>query len=169
MVLYQYDEQKMQVIDMTQEVWQIVAVVAAVVIALAIVAYFVSRSRRQTAHGGHIHVTDPATVHSEVENLRDRSKILEERFERYDHTTAELRDGIAQLRESVEGRLTRLGSHDDVQKSLQEQIFEIRKEHQILMERDERHERRLNELLDQLGSIRTEMSMSNGDGHKVGR
>jgi chromosome segregation ATPase len=138
-------------------------------------AYFISRSRRRTAHGGNTahgdnrHVTDLTTVRSEVENLRDRSKILEERFDRYDHTTAELRDGTAQLRESVEGRLTRLGSHDDVHKSLQEQIFEIRKEHQILMERDERHERRLSELLDQLGSLRTEMSMSQGDGHKVRR
>ena len=154
---------------MTPEVWQIIAVVAVVVIALAIVAYFVSRSRRRTAHGGHRDVNDLAAVRSELENLRDRSKILEERFERYDHTTSELRDGIAQLGESVEGRLTRLGSQDDAQKSLQEQIFEIRKEHQILMERDERHERRLSELLDQLGSLRTEVSMSHEDGHKVRR
>ena len=153
---------------MTPETLQIIGIVVVALIVIGVVAWLLARRSRAGTVGTHRHGNDLSAIRTEMENLRDRNKMLEERFERYEHTSLDVRETLGRFREDVEARLQRLSAHDDAQKALQEQIFEIRKEHQILMERDDRHERRLTELMDQLSALRSEMA-SQHDGRKVHR
>jgi chromosome segregation ATPase len=152
---------------MTAEAWMIVAIIAAALFIIAVGAWIYA-SKARGRHGGHSRRTEDevAALRSEFDSMKDRGRLLEERFERYERSQVETRDALDGIREDVDARLTRASSQDTAHRELQEQIHEIRKEHQVLMERDERHERRVLELQEQLGALRTELS-TRRDGSKV--
>ena len=87
--------------------------------------------------------------------MKERGRLLEERFERYERSQVETRDAldgyVKMWMRGLRGRPPRIRRRG----SCRSQIHEIRKEHQVLIERDERHERRELELQEQLGSLRT--------------
>ena len=154
---------------MTAEAWMIVAIVAAALFIIALGAWiYAARARSRDAGPGRHRTEDAiASMRSELDSVKDRGRLLEERFERYERNQVEMRDALNGMREDVDARLTRVSSQDTANRELQEQIHEIRKEHQVLMERDERHERRVLELQEQLGTLTTDLSRSRRDGSRV--
>lgn len=154
---------------MTPDAWMIVAIVAVVLFIIAVGAWiYAAKSRRHgTGPNGRRIEDEIASLRSEMESTKDRNRMLEERFERYERTQTESREALDKLREDVDARLSRASSHDTVHRELQDQIHELRKEHQVLIERDDRHERRVLELQEQLSSIRSEFSGAGRDGSKM--
>lgn len=148
------------------EIWEVVAIAATAVVLIALAAWLgwtgARRARRSAPHR-----TDDklASLRSEMDSTQDRSRMLEERFERFERTHAEVRDAFDRMREDVESRLVRASSHDLAHRELQEQIAEIRKQHQVMMDRDERQERRLLELQEHLNDMRSEVLAIRGDGN----
>ncbi len=153
---------------MTPEAWTIVTIGAVVLFLMSVGAWiYAARVRRQSAGTDGRRTSDElASMRSNVDNIKDRNGLLEERFERYERTQRENRDAIDKMRQEVDARLNRVTSQDSAQRELQDQLHEIRKEHQVLMERDERHERRVLELQEQLGTLRTERAPSRNDGRR---
>ena len=153
---------------MTPDAWIIVAIIAGVLFVMSLGALILAlRARRGPGTGRRV-TDEVASLRSEVDSMKDRNRLLEDRFERYERSSTETRETLDRMREDVEARLTRVSSHDSMHRELQEQIHEIRKEHQVLMERDERHERRVLELQEQLGNIRSEIpSRTRTDGEKI--
>lgn len=154
---------------MSPEILQILAVTAIVLSLIAVATALIAwRVQRRSAAGPVRKKLDNeiAALRAEIESTRDRHRMLEDRFERYERTQAETRESLDRMREDVEARLTRLQSHDAGQKALQEQIYEIRKEHQVLMERDDRHDRREAEIQEQITSLQADLSTARTDGSK---
>lgn len=154
---------------MTIEMLQVLAI-AAIILSLAAIAVAIiaMRNRRGLGTAGHQKLENEMNaLRTDIESLRDRSRLIEERFERYDRTHVELRDAHDRMREDVDARLARVQSQESAQKALQEQIYEMRKEHQVLMERGDRHERRVTELQDQLNSLNTEFAAIRTDGKRA--
>lgn len=153
---------------MSPDAWIIVAIIAGVLFVMSLAAVILAlRAGRGPGTGRR--VTDEVNaLRSELDSVKDRNRLLEDRFERYERSHTETRDTLDRMREDVEARLTRVSSHDSTQRELQDQIHEIRKEHQVLMERDERHERRVLELQEQLNNVRADAPARNRrDGEKV--
>lgn len=153
---------------MSPDAWIIVAIIAGVLFVMSLAAVILAlRARGGTGTGRH--VTDEVkALRSELDSIKDRNRLLEDRFERYERSHTETREALDRMREDVEARLTRVSSHDSMHREIQDQIHEIRKEHQVLMERDERHERRVLELQEQLSNVRAETPTRNRrDGDKV--
>lgn len=155
---------------MTPDAWIIVAVIAGVLFLMSLGALILALRARKGPGTGRRVTDEVASLRSEVNSMKDRNRLLEDRFERYEHSHTDTRESLDRMREDVESRLTRVSSHDTIHRELQEQIHELRKEHQVLMERDERHERRVLELQEQLGDIRSEIpSRARADGEKLRR
>ncbi len=154
---------------MTPDAWMIVAIVAVALFIIAVGAwiYAARASRRGTGPEGRRMEDEVASLRSETDSVKDRGRMLEERFERYERTQTESREALDKLREDVDARLSRVSSHDTVHRELQDQIHEIRKEHQVLIERDDRHERRVLELQEQLGTLRAELTSAVRDRSKM--
>lgn len=153
---------------MTIELLQILAI-AAIVLSLAALgmALYAWKSLRGPGAAGRQKLDDEMTsLRTDVESLRDRSRLTEERFERYDRTQAELRDAHDRIREDVEARTARVRSQDSGQKAIQEQIYEIRKELQMVVERSDRQDRRVSEIQAQVSELSTELTAARGDGVK---
>lgn len=153
---------------MTPDAWIIVAIGAGVLFVMSLAAVVLALQARRAPGAGRRLTDEMASMRSEVDSMKDRNRLLEDRFERYERSHAELRDTFDRMHEDFEARMTRVSSHDSTQRELQEQIHEIRKEHQVLMERDERHERRVLELQEQLSTVREDVpTRANGDGERM--
>lgn len=154
---------------MTPDAWMIVGIIAAVLFILSVGAWiYALKARRQgVAPNGRRIEDEVSALRSETDSMKDRNRLLEERFERYERSQTEYREALDKLREDVDARLSRATSNDSVHRELQDQIHELRKEHQVLIERDDRHERRVLELQEQIGSIRSEFSRAGRDGSKM--
>lgn len=156
---------------MTLELMQILTI-AAIVISLGalVLAVLAFRNLRGPGTAGRQKLESTiSALRTDIEALRDRDRMLEERFERYDRTQIELRDSTDRMREDFDGRMSHAQSQDAGQKALQEQILEIRKEHQVLMERGDRHDRRVSELQEQLGNLSAELTTTRSDGVRAKR
>lgn len=147
---------------MTPEAWTIVTIGAAVLFLISVGAWiYAARIRRKSAGTNGRRTDDElASIRAEMDSVKDRNRLLEERFERYERTQRENRDELDGIRQEVDTRFNSVTAHDSAQRELQDQLHEIRKEHQVLMERDERHERRVLELQEELGNLRTDRAAS---------
>lgn len=153
---------------MEPDAWIIVAIIAGVLFVMSLGALILALRAGRGPGAGRRVTDEVASMRSDVDSMKDRNRLLEDRFERYERSHTDTRETLDHMREDVEARLTRVSSHDNMHRELQEQIHEIRKEHQVLMERDERHERRVLELQEELGNIRSEVpSRSRTDGEKL--
>ncbi len=153
---------------MTIELIQILTIAAIVLSLGALVTAVLAlrKGRGLGAAGGKKLEQEMSSLRTDIEAVRDRHRMIEERFDRYDRTQTELRDGYDRLREDVEARMSRAQSQDSGQKALQEQIYEMRKEHQVLVERGDRHDRRVSELQEQLSDLAAERTTSRSDGKR---
>lgn len=153
---------------MTVEALQILSIAAIVLSLIALAVAFVAmRNSRKAGAADHGRLSNEINaMRTELEGIRDRHRMIEERFERYDRTQTELREGYDRTREDLEARFARNNSQESGQKALQEQIYEIRKEHQVLMERGDRHDRRVAELHDQITAMQADLTRTRTDGVK---
>lgn len=143
---------------MTPDAWIIVGIAGVVLLAISVGAWiYAARATRGTGTGRRVE-DEVAALRSELDSIKDRNRLLEDRFERYDRSHTDTRETLDRMREDVEARLTRVSSHDSMQRELQDQIHEIRKEHQVLMERDERHERRVLELQEEMNDLKSDVA-----------
>jgi chromosome segregation ATPase len=136
---------------MILETWQIVAIVAAAIVVIALIAWLVmSRSRRRTDAGSaHRHSDVDDSLRREIASLREQNQLLAERVDRFERGFGDAREDLSRFRETHEARMQRLESVERNNKELQEQIFELREGQKVLMQRDDRHERAVLDLQEQ--------------------
>ncbi|HET6568126.1 MAG TPA: hypothetical protein VFG50_09190 [Rhodothermales bacterium] len=139
----------------TETIWIIVAAVVAVIL-IAVAIYAVTRRSRAHAHVGHKELHDShEAMTREVAGLRDQVKLLADKVDRQDRSYTSLREEFLRGQQDLAGRLEGVGNLETTGRELQEQIFELREEHKVLMQRDERHERAVQDIQEEVNTVRS--------------
>lgn len=137
----------------TLELWQIAALAGLVLLVLGVIVWAVVR--RRGGRGRHLTERQrQAALTREHESLDERYALLSERVDRLDRAQQEMLTELSAWREELNRRFEGQAGPQRALREIQDQIFEVREEVKVLMQRDDRHERTLQELQADLNAAR---------------